>query len=186
MTPKPIETPEETPKESQVPPQLQQQVDMFTANAMHIVHNKKTSDGLIKKITNSENPVMEIADATLEITERLESGAEGRGMATTLQVFASGASAIMGEIIDLAEMAGLEKLTDEQKQQTFGIIISKYLDNSVKSGKMSKEELVSMGQQAAQSPAGKNFRDATKNMQQPEPTGGVLETNQPTNTGGVL
>ena len=144
--------------EGQADPKMQDNIDMFLANGIRIVHNKKVSDGFIKQIVGANNPVVAIADATLNVVDRLEGSASENGVGTLPpETLAQVANALMGEIMEMAEIAGLKPLSDDEKYQSFSLAVSKYIDKAVKSGKMSKEELGQMGDQAAQTPEGQKI-----------------------------
>jgi len=146
------------PQEGQADPKMQDNIDMFLANGIRIVHNKKVSDGFIKQIVGANNPVVAIADATLNVVDRLEGSASENGVGTLPpETLAQVANALMGEIMEMAEIAGLKPLSDDEKYQSFSLAVSKYIDKAVKSGKMSKEELGQMGDQAAQTPEGQKI-----------------------------
>ncbi len=75
----------------------------------------------------------------------------------TDNVLVAGGNVILGELINLAETAGMQKLTDEQKKKAFQIAVSLYLDKAVQSGQMSSEQLQQMGQQAQETPEGQQI-----------------------------
>jgi len=153
-----------------IDPQLQQKVDTYTANAIRTVHDRKTSDKIVDAILESDDPIRDIANYTLEIAMRQQAG-PGPGPETFMepQVFLPVAYVVMNEIMTMAESAGLEKLSEEDKAKAASTAIGKYFNDSVASGGMSKEDLISVGQQAAESPEGENFREATKNIEPAQP-----------------
>lgn len=138
-------------------PQIQDKFDMYLANGIKIVHNKKISDGFIKQIMGAEDPIIAIANATLNIVDRLEQSASGRGVDLPMEYLAQVANILMGEIMESAETAGLKPLNDEQKYQAFSLAVSTYLDKAYKSGKISKEQLAQMGDRAKQTPEGQQI-----------------------------
>lgn len=144
-------------QQEKVDPKLQQQFDIFVANGISVIHDEKVSGGLIKRITKSDDPVEAIAKATLDIIGKLEMSAKSSGMDLSDAVLVQGANQLMGEIITLAETAGMQPLTDEQKYQAFSLATSLYLDGAVKSGKISPEELQQMGQDASQTSDGQRI-----------------------------
>jgi len=162
-------------------PKVQEEADVFVANGVQIIHQPNVSDNLIKQIQSSKDPIEGIANATLSIVERLEesSGQNGVQISDTAKIH--GANQLMGEIIQIAEIAGVPKLNDDQKYQAFSMAVSRYLDKSVKSGKMSKEQLAQMGKEAGATPEGQKITQQMSqpqvSMNQPEP--GAMPTNQP-------
>ena len=102
----------------------QDNIDMFLSNGIRIVHDKKVSDGFIKRIVGANNPVIAIADATLNVVDRLEGSASERGVGTLPpETLAQVANILMGEIMDMAEIAGLKPLTDDEKYQSFSLAL---------------------------------------------------------------
>ena len=165
-----------------VDPQTQETFDAFVANGMKIIHNDKASDGILKTIADADDPVKAIADATLNVVERLEQSGGESGMNFDPSVLMQGANVLMGEIIMSAEMVGLKPLSDEEKYMAYSLAVSKYIDGAVKSGKMTQEQLGQMSQQAQQSPEGQKIVAEMGNMQQ---QGGAAAQPMPPNTGRV-
>jgi len=64
---------------------------------------------------------------------------------------------LMGEIISIAEIAGAEPLSEEERYKAFSLAVSKYLSNAVKTGRISPDQLQQMKQQAMQSPQGQEI-----------------------------
>ena len=133
-------------------------VDMFLANGIRIIHDKKISDGFIKKVVKSTDPVKDIADLTLQVIDRLERSAGKKGVTVPTGELAQAVNILMGEIIDMAEMSGLEKLSEDDRYRAYSLAAGKYLAAAVKSGKISKEQLQEMSVQAQQSQEGQKMR----------------------------
>lgn len=175
----PTETPPEAPAQgaSGAPAAEvnQEEIDIFIANGMKVVHNQKLSDLLISSIVKAKNPVAAIADATLMVVDKLESSASGAQKKLSLTTIAYGSNYIMGEIIATAEAAGLKKLSDEQKAQAFSLGVGKYLDKAVQTGKMTKDELIKMGKDAEATEEGRKIADAAAKMGEKgvNPNGGI-------------
>lgn len=150
--------PEQMPAEQPMAPTIkpggrlgfdQKEFDIFLANGIKMVHTENISDRIISAVADSKNPVQAIADVTLNIVSRLEQSAEAKGKKLSFIVLAYGANVLMGEIITIAEAAGMKKLTKPEKYQAMSLATGKYLDNAVKTGKMTKEELAQLGEEAA-------------------------------------
>lgn len=150
-------------------PKNQEQLDMFVANGLNIVHDQKITDVILSQVQKNPDSVDAIAKATLMVINKLEDSSSSNGIKIEDGIKIVGANQIMGEIINLTEKAGMEPLIDEQKYQAFSLAISMYLDGAVKSGKMTKEQLISMGQDAQQSPEGQRI---AQEMQQGQPDKG--------------
>jgi len=146
-----------------VDPAIQEQFDMFMSSGISIIHDKKVSDSLIKQLRISKEPVDSIAQILLGVIRRIENSAESNGIKIDTSVKVSGANQLLGEIINLAETVGMPPLTDEQKYQAFSLAISLYINEAIKSGKMTKEQLMQMAEEAKQTPEGQKI---TQQMQQ--------------------
>jgi hypothetical protein len=144
------------PAGSSQPPD-QKEIDIFVANGIKIVHNPKASDQLISQIVKAAKPVEAIADATIIIVGKLEQSATAAGKKPSLTTLAYGANVIMGEIITSAEAAGMPKLNDEQKYMAFSLAVGKYLEDAVKTGKMTEEEVIQLGKEAEATPLGQKM-----------------------------
>lgn len=129
-----------------VPPEMQEQFDIFVANGMNIIHDEKVSNDLLNRILKG-NPVQAIAEATVDMVTRLSDSAAENNMALTNETLVHGSNILMGEIINMAEAAGMQKLTEEQRTQSYQLATSMFLDNSVKSGKITQEQLVQLGEE---------------------------------------
>ena len=143
--------------EPQVDPKHQEQYDLFVANGITIIHNEKTSDMLIKQILKAEDKVEAVANATLNVVRKLEDSATANKIKLSENVLMHGANVLMGEIIAIAEAAGMEPMPDEEKEHAYSLATSKYIDAAVKTGKITPEQLQQMGEQAKQTPDGQKI-----------------------------
>lgn len=163
----------------QVDPKMQEQFDIYIANGINIIHEPKISDALLKQIQSNPDPIDAIAQATLSVIARLEDSAASNGIKIDDSVKISGANHLMGEIMNLAEKAGIKPLMEEQRYQAFSLAVSMYLDDAVKSGKMSKEQLAQMSQEAQQTPEGQDIaaqmQQGARQTQQPVPQGQPMQ-----------
>lgn len=175
--------PTETPQEKAAPSATefnQEEIDIFVANGMKMLHSSKVSDSIVTFIKESRNPVTAIADASLRIVDRLLESAEAAGKKPSLNTIAIGGNMIMGEIIASAEAAGMKKLTDKEKYQAYSLAISKYLDNAIRTGRMPKEELLQMGQDVQSTPEGQKIMETAAAGHSPgQPPPGTLPEAEP-------
>lgn len=179
MTPQPgITTPgaqPTAPQTGQMPPQEkapgfdQKELDIFIANGMKLIHTEKISDRIISMVVDAKNPVQALANATLNIVGRLEQSSAAAGKKLSLTTLAYGANVLMGEIISSAEAAGMKKMDEKTRYYAFSLAVGKYLDDAIKTGKMTKEELMQLSQEAEASPAGQKIQQAAMKMGQPVP-----------------
>lgn len=135
----------------------QKEFDIFVSNGIKMIHTENISDRVISAVADSKNPVQAIADVTLNIVGRLEQSAAAKGKNLSLITLAYGANILMGEVINMAEAAGMKKLTKPEKYQAMSLATGKYLDNAVKTGKITKEELAQLGEEAAGTEAGQKI-----------------------------
>ena len=163
-------------------PADQQELDAFVANGLKLVHTEKISDALIKGIVKAENPIVAVADATLNVVSRLEESAKAAGRKLSLNTVAYGGNIIMGEIILSAETAGMEKMDDETKYKAFSLAVSKWIDAAVRTGKMTKEELIQMGKEAEGTPIGQKMKETAAKMGAEE---GMAPAGAPTGMPGI-
>ncbi len=145
----------------------QKDMDLFVVNGVKMIHNTKVSDDIIARVIKSENPVVAVADATLLIVGQLEQSAASAGKKISLTTIAYGSNFLMGEIIASAEAAGMKKMDDKTKYQAFSLAMGKYLDEAIKTGKMTKEELIQMGKDAEGTPIGKKMAEVAVQMEVP-------------------
>lgn len=147
----------------------QKEVDIFVANGMKLIHDPKVSDTIIDRVVNSKTPAAAVADATLSIVSRLEESSKAAGKKPSLTTLAYGANVLMGEIITSAEAAGMEKMDEKTRYHAFSLAVGKYLEEAVKTGKMTEEEVLQLGKDAEATPEGQKINQYLDN---PEMQGG--------------
>ena len=155
-------------EQQQVSPEVQEQFDIFVVNGMEIIHDEKVADDFLARIMKSQDPVQSIAEATVDVVNRLYDSAAQNGTKLSPETLVHGSNILMGEIITVAESAGMQPLNDEQKTQSYQLAVSKYVDGAVKTGKMSKQELETLGQQASQTPQGQEITQQMQGQAQPQ------------------
>ena len=134
-----------------------EEMDMFIANGMKLIHTPNVSDVLIEKVVKSQDKEKALAEATLAIVSRIEKSAEAAGRELSLGTISNGGNVLLGELISLAEAAGMEKMTDEDKYKAFSFAVSKYIEEAVQSGKMTKEQLMAYAKEAGATPEGQKI-----------------------------
>jgi hypothetical protein len=168
----------------------QEAIDIFVANGMKMIHNSKISDSIVTLILKSDNPAKAVAESTLRIVERLEASSKTSGKELTLNTIAQGGNMIMGEIIASAEAAGLKKMTDKEKYQAYSLAIATYIDNAIKTGKMTKEQVMQMQKDAESTPEGQKIMEtaaAGPSSPAPPPAGSPAVAAPPNmNSGGAV
>jgi len=154
----------------QVDPAIQEQFDMFVNRGLIIIHNDKVSNDILNKVKSGGNIINGLAKTLVIVVERIESNAESAGVKIADEVKIAGANHLLSEIFTVAETAGV-KLDERQKGEVFANAVSLYLDRGIKSGKITKEQLTKMAQDAQATPQG---AEIAKQMQQ--------QTQQPVQT----
>ncbi|MCK5616738.1 hypothetical protein KAR91_83525 [Candidatus Pacearchaeota archaeon] len=139
------------PKEVPATPAQQQQRELFVTKGLQVL--KQAGPSILEAI-NATDPIDGIAMETLKVIEKLESVALEAGDKLDPDVELWAANDIMGEMIRMYESAGGKQLSDEEKYQAFSLALSTYLDNAVKTGKVSPEELQHLGKMAMEGPGG--------------------------------
>ena len=156
------------------PPEGDEKVDAFIAQGIRLIHDPKISDGIKMQITRSDEPVEAIADQTINVVNSVEGNAKKNGITLNAGELAQAGNILMGEIIDIAERSGSKKLSDEDKYLAFSLAISKYMDQGVKSGKITPDQLQQMATEAKESPDGKKMVAMSDEIMGPSgPKGGA-------------
>jgi len=158
------------PGEEQLAPEDQEAIELFLSHGINMIHKPKISKGFITRIESSDDNIAEIADITLDIVERLESDAESNGVNLKQEHLGEVANVLMGEIMNIAEASGMEKLSDEQRGECFSLAVSQYMARAQKSGKMSDEQITQNGEAAKQSPMGQEIMRTADSVGQSPPT----------------
>lgn len=141
-----------------VDPKIQEQFDIFVANGMNIIHNPQVSDGILNRVFKNKNKIEAIAVAMVDIVTRLSESATGNGISLNNETLVHGSNFLLGELLGMAEAAGMQKLTNEQKTEAYQRAVGMYLDGAVKSGKMTQEQVISLGDQTKQTPEGQKIQ----------------------------
>lgn len=134
--------------------EIQDQMDIFISNGMMILHNQKVSDGILSKILKNKHKMKAMAEAMVGIVNRLAISAEKSGQKLANETIAFGTNYLLGELIEVAEAAGMQKLSTEQKTEILQRCIGMYISEAVDSGRMTKAELKKLGEQAASTQEG--------------------------------
>ena len=147
----------------------QEQADMFMAYGVKTLHDQKVSDNIVNTLLKfkSVNEIIDyIARSTVDIVSRVESAAGQKQVKIGANVKLQTANFLMGEIINLAEIAGVKKLDKEQKAQAFSLAVSIYIDEAIKTGKMKPEELQQAAEQLKQTPEGQKVEQSRIELSQ--------------------
>ena len=169
MQPLPEQTKEMPPE--QTAGNDQEMFDKLAINALKIIHSEEVTDSTIKRIQGAKDKVDIIGEISLDIMNRLENSAGQNDLTLNANTVSNGLNVIVGEIINLAEAAGVQTLNEEQKYQAFSWAFSNYIDQAVKSGKISEEELIGSGQKLLEDGQGMQEQMPGQPEQMPEGQG---------------
>lgn len=163
--PKQAKKPKDQGDQKELPPEVQEKLDLFIINGMNIIHSEEMSKTILTKVQNYPDPLKAIAELTVSLVQRLKESAASNGQNLGDTVIVHGGNILMGEIMKVLEAAGMEPLTEKQKVSCWQLAVSQYLDSAVKSGEMTKEDLIAQANQVKKTPEGKKI---LKTAQKPE------------------
>lgn len=124
-----------------MPEQLDQDgYDIFVAQGFKIISK-------IAKTLEGKASIDQLGNTLFEIVDRIESEGQKSGVDFGLDVILHGSNEILGRMI---EVAGVE-INEDQIKAVVGIAVGRYVQNAVKTGKMTVEQLQALSQQAQQS-----------------------------------
>ena len=121
---------------------------------MFLKYNEQTTNTILQRIQASEDKTDALGEVGLDIIKRLEESAIQNQFEIPLAAGLNGLNVIIGEIADVSEASGVAVFDKEQQYQAFSWAISNYIDQAVKSGKMTKEELIQAGEEIQHTPEG--------------------------------
>ena len=159
---------EQQPQQQQAPMEQQGQgqgeeidqqkaFDKFMVNALKILHTPETTDKILARISKNPESIDAVGETALDIVKRLQTSAVENNFPINANTVMNGLNVIIGEIIEIAEAAGVAEFDVEQKYQAFSWAVSNYIDQAVKTGLISKQELIQLGGQMANSPEGQTL-----------------------------
>jgi len=85
----------------------------------------------------------------------------------------------MGEVIESAEAAGMKKLSKPERYDALNLAVGKYIDQAIKTGQMTKDELMQLAQQAQQTEAGQKMNRFVSGKMTPEEMAELKKKNSP-------
>jgi hypothetical protein len=100
-----------------------------------------------KKLKGQEPNPETIANIMVDIGTRIENEGKQHGVEFDLAVKMHGGQNILEALLKMSGM----NLPEEQYREVVGRMVGKYLNNAVRSGSMTKEQVAELGQQAQQS-----------------------------------
>lgn len=141
-------------QQGQVSPEAQQEFDIFVANGMSVIHSKKVTESILNSVAQNKNRLEAFAVVLVNVVSKLFDSAKSNNVKLTNDTLLHGSNVLLQEILGVAQTAGMGELSEEQKTEILQRGISMYLDQAVKTGRMTKDELIALGEQSKQTPEG--------------------------------
>jgi len=117
------------------------QLDAYKNNATLLVFSEKSQAAVLQELQVDKNPVKSIALTANDLNRQLQSGLEADGEGMTEVTLCLGAAHLVGELILLAEAAGLYELTPEDRLEAFRHTVMKYFADGLADGSIDPAEL---------------------------------------------
>ena len=130
----------QTPKPANEPNQNQDLYDIFVSQGIKMA-------GPISEKMAGKASIDTIGNALFEIVKRIENDGMKHGVKFPIEVVLHGSNEILYHLI---QWTGVQ--VDEQKTKAIiGMAVGKYLQDAIKTGKMTQEQVQQLGSQAQQS-----------------------------------
>lgn len=170
-----------------LPENWEDQVKTLTAAAMSIIHNEKNAIEA-KQIPEAYQKAQQevqhqedagpraVADVSLWVLEQVENGANSRNKVIKPIVVLGAIGDICGQVAEVATVAGVVELSEEDAQISVSTAINKYVAQAKKEGRITDQQLREAGQalQKEYPEEAKNFQKMLakrQQRQQQEPQG---------------
>ena len=128
-------------QQADIPKETKRQFELFVVNGQRVIEQRK--DLLLNQIS-VQDPMEGIAQATFVIIKRIEDAGLKAGTQLDPTAIAFAANVLMGTLMQMYEEKSGQKLTDEQRYQAFSYAVSLYLDDAIKTGRITKDEMLQM------------------------------------------
>lgn len=137
-----IQTPEmgQTNSQDEGQSENQELYDIFVAQGI------KLAQATAKRIQGNAS-IDTLGSALFDIVNKVESEGEKNGVKFGLDVLIHGSNEVLGHLLEMCKV----DVQEEQIKAIVGTAVGKYLDNAIKTGKMTSEQVVQLAQQAKQS-----------------------------------
>jgi BMFP domain-containing protein YqiC len=136
--------------EIQQQPQLseadQKDANNYIVHAIKSIHSEARED-ILKGLSMGE-PIESLADMTVNVLSRLDTSARENGREPSDSVKTAVATVIMGELNNLAKVAGVFDLSPEEQQASFSVAVQKYIDGEAEAGRIDKNKLATEATQS--------------------------------------
>jgi hypothetical protein len=157
---------------SKVSPETQAIMDMFVINGMELIYDEKQVQTMLPRLSAGEDPTKSMAELLLDIVNRIVSSAKDAGKEIPPEVILHGSNILFGELLKVLDAAGMAPLSEEQKTAVWQLFSSSYIDQAIKSGQMTEQEIILLSKGIKQTEEGKKIMQTAKN-----PTAAVKNLN---------
>jgi hypothetical protein len=122
------------------PSPAQDNYDIFVAQGIKLA--SQAADRLKGKAS-----IDVLGNTLYEIVNKIDDEGRKHGITFDISILLHGSNEILGQLID---MSGVQ-INEEQIKAVIGTAVGKYLQNAIKTGKMTQEQIIQLAQQAQQS-----------------------------------
>ena len=137
-----------SPQQRGLPENYQQQVKQFVDNGREILMNDKTRDNILQVLEHyKDDPVNGVKQAALKTIRVIETAAIQQGREIDPLVIAGAGPQIFDRVDAIGQASKLAELSDEEYQIALAAGTQEYLNWALKSGKITKEELMQGAQE---------------------------------------
>lgn len=126
--------------QQQLPPKIQEQLEKFVVKGTRLLHDPKTRPQILQMLQSKE-PIEATADATIMIVQRLDNMSRKAGIEIEDTVRALGGSALLDQVVEIGETAGIFKMTPEQKQLALSYGVQQYMNGEIQAGRVDPQKL---------------------------------------------
>lgn len=121
-------------EEYELSPEQEAQISNYVDNAKILIHKAPGNDRIIHELKRIKNPQAAVAATAVLVHELLTKQMnDNQKQFNTVTLF-YGSSALVTELIELGEAAGIFKMSEEQKYASLQLAIQHYLGKGLKEG----------------------------------------------------
>lgn len=119
-----------------VSPEEQAQYDEMVTNAMAILYDQNVANDIVQMVSQSNDPVSGLADATVMIVNKLQGSAEDNGVALNSDVLQHAALEIIEQLADTLEQLGVHSYSGEEIESATLRAFDQYRENAQAQGRL--------------------------------------------------
>lgn len=129
-------------KTKQASAEEQNMYEYFVANGINLIHSGNTRTNILNILkSGANNPINAVAMSTLSVIGKIEQQAQKQDVEIPDSVKLNGGAAIMEEIVELGEAAGILKMSEEDKTKAAQSAIQNYLTQGINAGTIDPNKL---------------------------------------------